>query len=115
MADSSQLALAGLAIMAASEVPNFLAGLLPSTMTIGRFAADPVDRRRLRRSEVVGSALAIGIGVGTSLVADSPLPFVMVLAVLGVLLFEYERAIRQAQESPDTQPISAQPGLTFGS
>jgi hypothetical protein len=83
-------------------------------MTIGRFAADPVDRRRLRRSEVIGSALAIGIGAGTSLVAESPLPFVMVLAVLFVLIWEYERAIRQAQESPDTQPISAQPGLTFG-
>lgn len=108
MASSEQLAMAGLAIMAASEVPNFLAGLLPSTMTIGRFAADPVDRRRLRRSEVVGSALAIGVGVGCSLVADSPLPFIMVMGVLAVLLFEYERAIRQAQDSPDTKPISQQ-------
>jgi hypothetical protein len=114
MAEASQLAMAGLAIMAASEVPNFLAGLLPSTMTIGRFAADPVDRRRLRRSEVVGSALAVGVGVGTSLVADSPLPFVMVLAVLAVLILEYERAIKQAQTEGTAQPINQQSGLTFG-
>ena len=111
MATAETLATAGLAIMAASEVPNFLAGLLPSTMTIGRFAADPVDRRRLRRSEVVGSALAIGVGAGTSLVAGSPVPFIMVLAVLAIMIMEYERAIRQAQFSPDTKPISDQPGL----
>lgn len=111
MATAENLAVAGLAIMAASEVPNFLAGLLPSTMTIGRFAADPVDRRRLRRSEVVGSALAVGVGVGTSLVADSPIPFIMVLAVLAIMIMEYERAIRQAQFSPDIKPINQQPGM----
>lgn len=110
MADPHALAVAGLAIMAASEVPNFLAGLLPSTMTIGRFAADPVDRARLRRSEVVGSALAVGIGVGASLVADDPTPFVFVMVVLAILLFEYERAIRSAQESGTAVPINAQNG-----
>jgi hypothetical protein len=108
VATPAQLATAGLAIMAASEVPNFLAGLLPSTMTIGRFAAEPADRMRLRRSEVVGSALAIGVGAGTSLVAQSPVPMVMVLAVLAVMLFEYERAIRQAQESGTAKPINQQ-------
>lgn len=106
MASAEALATAGLAIMAASEVPNFLAGLLPSTMTIGRFAAEPEDRARLRRSEVVGSALAIGVGVGCSLVANSPVPFVMVLAVLAVMIFEYERAIRQAIGT--ATPINAQ-------
>jgi hypothetical protein len=108
MPDATQLALAGLGIMAASEVPNFLAGLLPSTMTIGRFAAEPADRARLRRSEVVGSALAIGVGVGTSLVAESPIPFIMVMVVLVILLFEYERAIRQAVSEGTAQPINAQ-------
>lgn len=108
MPDATQLALAGLGIMAASEVPNFLAGLLPSTMTIGRFAAEPADRARLRRSEVVGSALAIGVGIGTSLVAESPIPFIMVMIVLVILLFEYERAIRQAMTEGTAQPISAQ-------
>src|SRR5580698_4830153 len=98
MPDATQLALAGLALMAASEVPNFLAGLLPSTMTIGRFAAEPQDRMRLRRSEIVGSALAIGTGVGAALIANHPAPFIMVMAVLFVMLYEYERAIRGAQD-----------------
>jgi hypothetical protein len=106
--DQGTVAMAGLAIMAASEVPNFLAGLLPSTMTIGRFAAEPEDRLRLRRSEVVGSALALGVGVGCSLVADSPVPFLMVLGVLAVMLYEYERAIRGAQNSGTAVPINEQ-------
>ena len=110
MATSTQLATAGLAIMAASEVPNFLAGLLPSTMTIGRFAAEPADRARLRRSEIVGSALALGVGAGTSLVAQSAVPMVMVLAVLAILLFEYERAIRAAQDEGTATPINQQGG-----
>lgn len=110
MASGDTLALAGLAIMAASEVPNFLAGLLPSTMTIGRFAAEPADRARLRRSEIVGSALAVGVGAGTSLVARHYAPIVMVLAVLFVLLYEYERAIRAAQEEGTAVPINQQGG-----
>jgi hypothetical protein len=106
MASADKLALAGLAIMAAAEVPNFLAGLLPSTMTIGRFAAEPVDRMRLRRSEIVGSGLAISVGVGASLIGQSPLPFVLTMGVLAVLLYEYERAIRQAQHGGKAKPIN---------
>jgi hypothetical protein len=106
MADAETLALAGLAIMAAAEVPNFLAGLLPSTMTIGRFAADAEDRGRLRRSEIVGSGLALAVGVGASLIGQSPLPLLLTLAVLGVLLYEYERAIRCAQNGGTARPIN---------
>jgi hypothetical protein len=111
MADPQALAVAGLAIMAASEVPNFLAGLLPSTMTIGRFAAEPQDRARLRRSEIVGSSLAIGVGVGCSLVANHPAPFIFVMAVLFIMLYEYERAIRSAQDPYSAAvPINQQGG-----
>jgi len=103
--------MAGLAIMAAAEVPNFLAGMLPSTMTIGRFAAEPEDRMRLRRGELVGGALAVTVGVGASLIAESAVPFILTMAVLGVLIYEYERAIRLAQESGTARPISDQPTL----
>lgn len=108
---ASALVIAGLAITAAAEVPNFLAGLLPSTMTIGRFAAEPADRARLRRGEIVGSALALAVGAGTSLIAESPWPMVMTVAVLLILLYEYERAIRMAQASGAAVPINQQPGM----
>lgn len=89
----------GLSLLAAAEVPNFLAGMLPSLMTIGRFAAEPEDRAKLRRGEVVGSLLSLTVGGAASLVANNPWPFVATVAVLIVLLYEYEKAIRDAQEN----------------
>lgn len=111
MATQEQLAIAGLAIMAAAEVPNFLAGMLPSTMTIGRFAAEPEDRMRLRRGELVGGALGVSVGVAASLIAGSPVPFILTMTVLVILIYEYERAIRLAQQSGTAAPISDQPTL----
>lgn len=84
----------GLAILAAAEVPNFLAGMMPSLMTIRTFADDPEQLRALRRGEVVGSALALGVGLGASLIAESPIPLLASGGVLAVLLYEYERAMR---------------------
>ncbi len=87
-------------LLAAAEVPNFLAGLLPSTMTIRTFAADPEQVRSLRRSELIGAALAAAVGVGASLVARSLWPALATALVLAVLLREYEAAIRNPIERP---------------
>lgn len=84
----------GLVILAASEVPNFMAGLLPSLFTIQTFSDDPAKVKALRRGELVGGGLAVGVGVGASLVADSWVPLFACLAILAVLVYEYERAIR---------------------
>ncbi|MBS0175745.1 MAG: hypothetical protein JSR64_17035 [Nitrospira sp.] len=95
MADSvDYAAAAGLMLLAAGEVPNFLAGMLPSLMTIRRFGADQEDRDTLRRGEIAGSALSIMVGVGASLAADSWLPLLSVLVILGIMLYMYEEAIR---------------------
>jgi hypothetical protein len=51
--------------------------------------------RALRRGEVVGSALSLSVGLGASLVADSPAPFLACSGVLVVLLYEYEKAMRE--------------------
>lgn len=85
----------GLAILSAAEVPNFLAGMMPSLMTIRTFADDPEQLRALRRGEVVGSALSLAVGLGASLIAGSPIPFIASAAVLAVLLYEYEKAMRE--------------------
>lgn len=90
----------GLVILAAAEVPNFLAGMMPSLMTIRTFANDPEQRRALRRGEVVGSVLSLSVGAGASLVADSPAPFLACAGVLAVLLYEYERAMRDPIAEP---------------
>lgn len=102
----------GLMLLAAGEVPNFLAGMLPSLMTIQRFGADDLDRKALRRGEVFGSVLALGVGWGATLAAGSPLPLVSTAVVLVIMLGLYEHAIRNPR--PDAQPINApnntQPG-----
>lgn len=95
------LQMVGLVILAAAEVPNFLAGLLPSLFTIRTFSDDPEKLAALRRGELVGSTLALGLGFGTSLVAKSPWPFIACLAVNAILLYEYENAIR----NPISEPV----------
>lgn len=96
----------GLVILSAAEVPNFLAGLLPSIFTIRTFADDPEKVAALRRGEIVGGGMALGVGIGASLVAKTWAPAVACLGTLAVLLYEYERAIRN--------PISQQLDMRAG-
>jgi hypothetical protein len=84
----------GLVILAASEVPNFLAGMLPSLFTIQTFNDDPQKVKSLRRGELIGGALALTVGFGASLVSKSWAPFWACLAILVVMLAAYEHAIR---------------------
>jgi hypothetical protein len=84
----------GLSLLAATAVPNFLAGLLPSLMTIQRFGADELDRAALRRGQALGSSLALATGLGASLVSESPAPLVTTIVVLAILLAAYEHALR---------------------
>jgi len=96
----------GLAMLSAAEVPNFLAGLLPSLMTINRFAAGEEDRIALRRGEVFGSILSVGIGVGATVASGSWWPLAGTLIVLGILLFLYESGIQNP--SPTAKAIDDQ-------
>lgn len=94
-------------LLAAGEVPNFLAGMLPSLMTIQRFGADEQDRAALRRGELAGSVLALGVGVGASLAANSAMPGVATGVVLVIMLALYEHAIRNPR--PGATSIDQQP------
>lgn len=100
----------GLILLAAAEVPNFLAGLLPSLFTIATFSDDPEKVANLRRGELVGSALSLAVGGAAALVADDPAPLVASALVLGVLLFEYERAIR----NPIAEPLDMRGNGRYG-
>lgn len=104
MADDFSASTIGLMLLSASEVPNFLAGMLPSLMTIKRFGATQEDRDTLRRGEVAGSALSLMVGAGASLAAKSWLPMLATLGILGIMLFMYEEAIRNPHV--DAVPIN---------
>lgn len=92
----------GLTLLAADSVPNFLAGMMPSLFTIRTFAGqrDPDKMAALRRGELVGSAMALTAGLGASLVADSPAPFLACAGYLAWILYEYERAIATPISKP---------------
>lgn len=107
MADRPSTATIGLALLAAGEVPNFLAGMLPSLMTIQRFGADEHDRKALRRGELAGSVLALGVGLGAALASNDAMPAVATIAVLVVMLGLYEHAIRNPR--PGARSIDDQP------
>lgn len=83
----------GLSLLAAGEVPNFLAGALPSFMTIKRFAGEQKDVDTLREGELWGSTIALVVGLGASMAAKHPLPFITTVGVLIYMLVGYERAI----------------------
>ena len=105
---SGEYSLLGVTLLAVADVPAFLSGLLPSLMTIQRFGAEDIDRDALRRGEALGGALALAVGAGASMIADSWLPFFACAATLAVLLAAYEHAIRNP--SPSATPIDSQGG-----
>ncbi len=104
--------IAGACLLAASEVPNFLAGALPSFMTIGRFAAEPEDVGRLRDGEWWASVPIIAVGVGASLVFKSYWPGTITAIVAVYYYVGYERHIRNPSTS--AQPINGESSGDYG-
>src|SRR5258708_14263214 len=98
----------GLVILAISEVPNFLAGVLPSLMTIRTFASDPEQVSALRHGEVVGGTMALAVGAGASMVSRKWAPFLGCAATLAAFLYQYEHAI----PNPVSKPKDMKAGAT---
>lgn len=90
----------GLLILAVSEVPNFLAGVLPSLFTIRTFSDDPEKVQALRHGELVGGAMSLAVGAGASLVSRSWAPFLACAGTLAIFLWQYESAIRNPISNP---------------
>lgn len=97
--------IAGACLLAASEVPNFLAGALPSFMTIGRFAADDEDVQRLRDGEKWAFVPIVAVGLGAGLVFKSWWVIVTTAATAAYYYVGYERHIRNP--STTAEPINA--------
>lgn len=90
--------LAGLTLLAASEVPNFLAGMAPSLFTLSHMSGKSGEhqaeaRASMRRAYVVGGGLSLAVGAGASLVADSWWPFMVTVGVFVILVMQYEHAL----------------------
>lgn len=94
-------ALAGLVALGLAEIPQVMSGFLPSPATAYRDGGDADLVAWLRREEKVGSVIALGIAVAVSMIAaDEAGPaawwiFIGAVIILGIFLYEYERAIRK--------------------
>lgn len=92
----------GLAIQVAANVPNNLAGLAPSLITIRRVAGSPDskdDMRALRQAEFIGTAVSLASAIGASLLVKSTMPIWWTGAMLVIYLTTYEHAARHPHES----------------
>ena len=97
--------LAGAAILVATSMPNFYSGLLPSKMTISRFAHSDFDRMRLRQGIAVATVMGVAESVAIGFMFESWVPVWAGLAVVGVLVWQYEDAIRNPH--PENEPINS--------
>lgn len=96
----------GLTLLAASEVPNFLAGMAPSLFTLQHFtdksSADAkAARDSMHRAYVVGGGLSLAVGAGASLVSDSWYPLAACAIVLVVLIVQYEWALDNPHDTSE--------------
>lgn len=103
--DKPNAELAGAAVLVATSMPNFYSGLLPSKMTISRFAHSDFDRMRLRQGIAVATAMGIAESVAIGFMFESWIPVLAGFAVVGVLIWQYEDAIRNPH--PENMPINA--------
>lgn len=85
-------------LLAMAEVPQVMSAFLPSPFTAATFGGTP-EARWLRRGEVIGSLVALGIAAAISLVLKRPEPTFGAAIVLGIFLWEYERALQDGLSS----------------
>jgi hypothetical protein len=97
--------LAGATILVATSMPNFYSGLLPSKMTISRFAHSDFDRMRLRQGIAVATVMGVAESVAIGFMFESWVPVLAGLAVVGILIWQYEDAIRNPH--PENEPINS--------
>lgn len=97
---------AGLAMLSVAEVPQVMSAFLPSPATARMGFNEGEDYqervRYLRRGEVVGSVVSLSLALAITFITYPSVgaaawgPFVGAAIVLGIFLFEYERAIQAA-------------------
>ena len=101
MLSGSQASGFGLGLILAMEVPNCYSAPLPSKFTIATFADGGEDKRRhtekwIRSGEIEGTAQALLLGLGGSIVTKSFWPIVLIAAMIVWKVWSYEHALSSA-------------------
>lgn len=102
------LAGVGLVIFGLTTPPAIFSAFLPSPSTAydkaaGEISSGPESLKFLRRGEVIGGAVSVGVAIAASLVASEEMGshaawiFVGALVILTLFLYEYESAFRKGK------------------
>ena len=99
--------LIAVSVLAMATVPGVLSTFEPSPFTMQTFAYDPELRKLIRREYFVGGGVALAIAGAAARLAHSWIPFLGAVGVLGVTIWEYERALRRGRTSGKdmTKPV----------
>lgn len=92
-------AAAGIFLMALAEAFNVYGALNSSPWTAENFGADEEKARSCRRYVLQADVINIALGVGTSLIAESPAPFLGILLITVYMHYMYERALRKGKKA----------------
>jgi hypothetical protein len=82
---------AGLAIVSAALTPPMFAVFLPGLHELPGLTN--AELRGFRRGELYGSILAVGLGLGSSLISRSPWPLLAAVCMTAGLVHIYESAM----------------------
>lgn len=120
MASSAErTAAAGIFLMALAEAFNVYGALNSSPWTAENFGADPEKAKSCRHYVLQADIVNIALGIGSSLVAKSPWPFLGIAVITVYMHYCYERALRKGKTAgsagwakdtgtaPETQAWSA--------
>ena len=89
----------GLFLMATAESFNVISAMCSSPWTAENFGADEEKARSTREYVIMSGMFNVGLGLGTSLLANSWWPLVGTSLVSVSMWFVYERALARGMES----------------
>lgn len=90
----------GIAILIAFETPNLFSGFLPSLFTISTFTGSDAAKQAhtkkwIRKGEVQAGAVSLMLGIGGTIITDTPWPLLLTIGMIAWLVFNYEQALKK--------------------
>lgn len=99
MASEAVVAQAGLFIMCVAEALNAYGALNSSPWTAENFGADPEKAKSCRQYVLQADIVNVALGIGTSLVSESPWPLVGMIGMVVYMHWTYEKALKKGAVS----------------
>lgn len=86
---------AGIFLMALAEAFNVYGALNSSPWTAENFGADPEKAKSCRRYVLQADFVNVALGIGTSLISESPWPLIGIGLITVYMHWMYDRALKK--------------------